>query len=244
MSQHMIKNYRLFSILGILGGVSFFAANAFLFLTPHFDLQNASRADWASMDASRFINSMILGMGGAILLLFGFYAMFRAVDNVCPQWQKRLWLLGGIGTAFSAFSHFVFGCLQPLQVKAMLAATKALPGTEIPQEYLDFVLAEQEGWSNLVTGVTFGFLVVQCIAYICIILGGKLGVPKWLALLNFLSMGILGFLLGLALRNTPLAGLTPGLEGLGYGLIYIASLLFWLRYSEEQPQPAPAPTDV
>ena len=244
MSRHMIKNYRLFSILGILGGVAYFAANAFLFLTPHFDLQNASRADWTIMDATRFINSMILGMGGTILLLFGFYAMFRAVDTVCPQWQKRLWLLGGIGTAFSAFSHFVFGCLQPLQVKAMLAAAEALPGTEIPQECLDFVLTEQEDWSNLVTGVTFGFLIVQCVAYICIILGGKLGVPKWLAFLNFLSMGILGTLLGLALRHTPLAGLTPGLEVLGYGLMYIAPLLFWLRFSEEQPQAERAPTDV
>ncbi|MDD3231315.1 MAG: hypothetical protein PHE09_19195 [Oscillospiraceae bacterium] len=217
-----VKTNRILSLLGILGGVVFSVGDALLFLTPDYSpAENAGINYWQDMPMWRFGLSGVLGILGMLLLLCGVTAMYHAVRQRYGKAVQRWWPIGGLATVLTSLGHYLVGVWEPMQYKAMLA-------TGLTADQFTAVIAAQRGWVDAMTYIVIALLMVQLAAYVYIILSGKLGAPRWMAVLGC-DIALLGYPLCALLMHTGLQGLCSGLESLGEGLMYAAAYLYWKR---------------
>ncbi len=202
------KRYRTFLLIGLAGNIICWVGDLLLGGVGGFAIDPA----WTNTPLWRFSLSGLLGSLAMMLVLIGFYGMYRLIRPNLPKASMVILAGGLLACVPGAVFHFL--CTSAAWFYARLGGTTAAESA-----VTDFFLAHMP-----ITTICFvGMISASFLLAICI-LSGKTRFPRWAAVFNILTMQVLGGLL------KPLA-ILPGVSNLG-GIFMFAGL--YLALGKEQ----------
>lgn len=212
-----VKDRKILAIMGILGGLCFAIGDILINLVPHYN-SNEIYYDWAQMNMWRISLSIYLGCLGGVLLLMGFYCLYKTIADNLSKIEKGWLIFIGSGIAMTPVGHFVIACICPMTYKAALnlglsdELSRALAGT----------------WADNLAPLRIVVMIIvillQSITIIFLILRNKLKCPKWMIVFNPMMFIIIGIPVMILLSGTGVEGVTESFESLGEGAVYLIVL--------------------
>lgn len=209
------------SLLGLLGGILYQIGDYFLFLHPDYRDGMAIQSCWADMPMWRFSGSMWCALFGSVFLICGFFSLYQLVKSTCGKVWQGLTLCSLPGIMGVIYAHFIFGSLQPMVYKAMLAAGF---GDEQFLAVNDILMS-----ANMVPIIfIIASFYLQLIVIIYGIVSRKFNLSKQsITVLIFVVLALCFLFIVSLYIPSPFAGIAGGLESLFEGILYLVPYFYW-----------------
>lgn len=222
MYSYDIKKLHLYALYGFIGALIFVIGDLMLYISPNFNMEIYSQLDWINMDNWRFIVSIWCGILGMPLLIYGMYSIYKMLQvKYSNKLSNIFWISSLIGSASTSFLHFVLGCMEPLLYKQMIAnGVEKETAKSIITNYI----------SHLETPILVLLtllIIIPTTIIIYAIIKGRLGLPKWMILLNPVFTVVLGSLISMLPIWNGVKGIFGAFESLGESLMYLIPLYYW-----------------
>ena len=212
------RNNRNLAVGGIIGGVLMMLANIIIHMGT---TGKTPDPGWIDMPGMLPGITEILAVLAAAGLLAGWVSLYRMVRESCGSKMQKLAIAPTVGVVGMSLFHGNINCIEPLVYK-----TLALSGSESMFPAMDAAISGSFAPVDLLILAAF---YLQLIILIYGVFSGKLGVKKWLILLNPVCGLIVGIVLGAVLPGS-LSGIPMGMRNLGEGLMYLIPYAYWQNH--------------